>query len=102
MKPMINKYTVNKISPPDVPTDDWFEIPIDAVATLFNDERYTGEIIHLYNPSEDGAESLIDSDEKLEEALAEAREDKSPVVIHVNDLYAQQELFEIRELANND
>jgi len=96
---MIAKYTIKKISPPDVPTDDWFEIPIEQVEALFNDERYIGEIVHLYNDSEDGTESLIDGDDKLEEALSEARENKTPVVIHVNDLYAQPELFEIQEKA---
>ena len=91
---MIAKYTIKKISPPDVARNCWYEIPIKQVEPLFNDERYIGEIVHLYN-DEDGAESLIDSNEKLSEALSEARENNTYLVIHVNDLYAQPELFEI-------
>ena len=78
------KYPLSKIQSP------WYEIPVDLVKQLFKDERYIGEICHLFNESEN-AESLIQTDEELEEAL----NDTAIFVIHVNDVYAQQELFEV-------
>lgn len=90
------KYPLIKIQSP------WYEIPVDLVKQLFEDERYLGEICHLFNESEN-AESLIQNEEDLEEAIFEALENHISFVIHVNDVYAHQELFEIKEEAvSND
>lgn len=58
------KYNLTKLDTPASICDKraakcWYEIPIDQVKQLFEDERFTGEICHLYNDSEDGAETLI-------------------------------------------
>lgn len=50
------KYNLTKL---DTPSKCWYEIPIDQVKQLFEDERCTGEICRLYNDSENGAETLI-------------------------------------------
>lgn len=84
------KYSLTKIQSP------WYEIPVDQVKTLFEDPGFNGEIVHLYNDSEDGAETLIQSDEELGDAIFEALENRTPFVVHLNDVYAQSELFEIR------
>ena len=60
------KYPLTKIQSP------WYEISGDLVKQLFEDERYTGEICHLFNESEN-AESLIQTDEELKEALGLSR-----------------------------
>lgn len=86
------KYDLTKL---DTPAKCWYEIPIDQVKQLFEDERFTGEICHLYNDSENGAETLIQSDEELEDAIFEALENRTSLAIHLNDLYEQEELFEI-------
>ena len=74
----------------------WYEIPINQVKQLFEDERFTGEIVHLYN-DEDGAESLIQTDEELGDAIFEALENRTSFAVHTNDVYAQSELFEITD-----
>ena len=89
------KYPLIKIQSP------WYEIPVDLVKQLFEDERYIGEICHLFNESEN-AETLIQSDEELGDAIFEALENHSPFAVHVNDVYAHSELFEIREVESND
>ncbi|MEM8830548.1 MAG: hypothetical protein AAGE96_14495 [Cyanobacteria bacterium P01_G01_bin.19] len=86
------KYKLTKL---DTPSKCWYEIPIDQVKQLFEDKRFTGEIVHLYDDSEDGAESLMDHPEKLGDAIFEALEDRTSFVVHLNNVYAQQELFEI-------
>lgn len=88
------KYNLTKLN---TPAKCWYEIPIDQVKQLFEDERFTGEIVHLYNDSENGAESLVDHPEKLGDAIFEALEDHTPFALHVNDVYAQSELFEITD-----
>ena len=89
------KYSLTKIQSP------WYEIPVDQVKTLFEDPDFNGEICHLFNESEN-AESLIQTDEELGDAIFEALENRTPFVVHLNDVYAQSELFEIRETVNND
>ena len=88
------KYLLTKVNPPEVAAGCWYEISPDLVTQLFEDRRYTGEIVYLYDANEDGAESVIDSKDKLQEILQEAAEDNNPIVLHVNDVYAQSELFE--------
>ena len=95
----MTKYNLTKL---EAPAKCWYEIPVDQVKTLFEDPDFNGEIIHLYNDSEDGAETLIQTDEELGDAIFEALENRTSFVIHLNDVYAQQELFEIRETVNND
>ena len=86
------KYNLTKL---DTPAKCWYEIPIDQVKQLFEDERFTGEIVHLYDDSENGAESLINHPEQLGDAIFEALEDHTSFAVHINDVYAQSELFEI-------
>ena len=85
------KYTLTKLQL------YWYEIPVDRVKQLFEDERFTGEICHLYSEDEDGAESLIQSNEQLGDEIFEALENRTPFVLHSSCVYAQSELFEIRE-----
>ena len=85
------KYPLTKIE------SFWYEISGDLVKQLFKDERYTGEICHLFNESEN-AESLI----QTEEELARALDNGGPMVLHTLDVIKQQELFEIKETVNND
>lgn len=91
------KYKLTKL---DTPSKCWYQIPIDQVKQLFEDERFTGEIVHLYNDSEDGAESLIQTDEELGDAIFEALEDHTPFVVHNQDVIEHEELFEIRKENN--
>ena len=91
------RYDLTKLSEP---RNCWFEIPINQVKDLFEDERFTGDICHLYNDSEDGCESLMDNPEKLGDAIFEAMENRTPFAVHLNDVYAQSELFEIRGEVN--
>ena len=93
------KYPLIKL---DTPNSCWYEIPVDLVKQLFEDTRFTGEIVHLYNDSEDGAESLIPTDEELGDAIFEALENHTPFAVHSLDVHAQSELFEIREVVSND
>lgn len=86
------KYNLTKLSKP---AKCWYEIPINQVKQLFKDERFTGEICHLYNDSKNGAESLIQTDEQLGDAIFEAMENHTPFVVHLNDVYAQEEIFEV-------
>ena len=88
----MTKYNLTKL---DAPNKCWYEIPINQVKALFEDTRFTGELVHLYNDSEDGAESLIQTDEELGDAIFEALEDRTPFVIYRDDVYKQQDLFEI-------
>lgn len=91
------KYNLAKL---DTPGNCWYEIPINQVKQLFEDERFTGEIVHLYNDSEDGAESLIQTDKELGDAIFEALEDHTPFVVHSQDVIEHEELFEIRKENN--
>ena len=92
----MNKYHLTKL---DAPAKCWYEIPINQVKALFEDTKFTGELVHLYNDSEDGAESLIQTDEELGDAIFEALENRTPFAVHSSDVYAQRELFEIQEKA---
>lgn len=92
------KYNLTKLK---TPTKCWYEIPIDRVKQLFEDERFTGEIVHLYSDNEDGIESLMDHPEKLGYAIFEALEDRTLFALHSFNVCAQQELFEIRGIAQN-
>lgn len=42
------KYTLTKLN---APAKCWYEISIDLVKQLFEDEHFTGEIVHLFNDS---------------------------------------------------
>ncbi|NJK58724.1 MAG: hypothetical protein HC939_23470 [Pleurocapsa sp. SU_5_0] len=86
------KYNLTKLSEP---AKCWYEIPINQVKQLFEDERFTGEICHLYNDAEDGAESLIQTDEQLGDAIFEAMENHTPFVAHESDVMNHRELFNI-------
>jgi hypothetical protein len=66
------------------------------VKQLFEDEKFSGEIVHLFNDSENGAESLIQSDEQLEAALLESTENHSPFVILTFHYLAQIQLFDLQ------
>ena len=91
------KYNLAKL---DTPGNCWYEIPINQVKQLFEDERFAGEIVHLYNDSENGAESLMDHPEKLGDAIFEALEDHTTFVVHSQDVIEHEELFEIRKENN--
>ena len=88
------KYNLTKL---DTPGNCWYEISINQVKQLFENERFTGEICHLYNDSENRAETLIQSDEELGDAIFEALENHTSFAVHIKDVYAQSELFEITD-----
>ena len=88
------KYTLTKLN---APAKCWYEISGDIVNQLFEDGRYIGEICHLFNESEN-AESLIQTEEELKEALSH----KAIFILHSLDVHAQQKLFQIKETVNND
>ena len=89
------KYPLTKLN---APAKCWYEISIDLVKQLFEDPNFRGEIVHLYNDSEDGAESLIQTDEELGSAIFEALENRTPFVLHSSCVMEHKELFEV----NND
>ena len=91
MKIMMDKYNLTKC-----PSDEsWYEVSINRVKQLFEDIRFNGEIVHLYNDYEDGAESLIQTEDELKVAIFEATENGTPFVIYTTDVEGHPELFEL-------
>ena len=94
------KYPLTRLSEPG--NGCWYKVPLELAEQLYNDERFAGELVHLYDDSEDGCESLIQNEDDLDRAMSEAIGDHTPMVVFRDDVYAQSELFEIREVINND
>lgn len=88
----VRKYSLTKLNSPH---DCWYKIALDEVKELFEDTNFTGEILHLYNNSQNGCESLIQSLEMLEETIELAKENNTSFVIHLQDAIFQEHLFTI-------